>query len=225
MMSSGRTATPSGVPRSGGDFFSNIGNPLARINSFDKLFSTAPLDDKQKNHLKYVYSLLTTGLLFAAVGSYFHLLYNVGGLLTMFATLGMIFYLGASKDPQSKDVNTRGLVFAGMCFLKGASIGPLIAQMIAVDPSLILMTLLATAGIFLSFSLAAIFAERRSMIFLGGILSSLCTVLFVSSLFNMFMHSSALFSFQLVSREKNNFNGIEIRILNTVLDSCSMPAW
>ena len=92
-----QTRTTPGGRNAGGDFFNNVGNPFGRISSIDKLWDTAPLDSKQKSHLKNVYSLLTVGVLFAAVGSYFHLVYNIGGLLTMFASLGMIFYLAMSQ--------------------------------------------------------------------------------------------------------------------------------
>ena len=70
-----------------------------------------------------------------------------------------------TQDPRNENLNNRGMVFAALAFCKGASIGPLIAQMLYVDPSLILMAILATGGIFLSFTLAAIFGTSYIILF------------------------------------------------------------
>ena len=53
--------------------------------------------------------------------------------------------------------------------LAGVSSGPLIALASFVDPALVFTALAGTALIFASFSLAALLADQKSFLFLGGL--------------------------------------------------------
>ena len=88
------------------------------------------------------------------------------------------------------------LLFFG--FLEGLSIGPLINLALHIDPSIILTALTASLGIFISFSLAALYSDKRQSMYLGGILSSGLMVLFFLSILQLFgLSSVALFNVQL----------------------------
>ena len=55
---------------------------------------------------------------------------------------------------------------------QGLSLGPLIDLVLRVDPSILVTALLATTTVFVCFAGTALFAKRRSYLYLGGVLSS-----------------------------------------------------
>uniref|UniRef100_A0A8B9FVK6 Transmembrane BAX inhibitor motif containing 6 n=1 Tax=Amazona collaria TaxID=241587 RepID=A0A8B9FVK6_9PSIT len=62
------------------------------------------------------------------------------------------------------------------------------------SPSIIPTAFLGTATIFTCFSLSALYARRRSFLYLGGFLLSGLTLMLLSSLVNSFMGSTWLFT-------------------------------
>jgi hypothetical protein len=64
------------------------------------------------------------------------------------------------------------------------------------DPSLVVIAFLGTTLSFACFSGAAILSRRRSYLYLGGMLSSALSFLFLMSIANMFFHSSAAMTLQ-----------------------------
>ena len=50
----------------------------------------------------------------------------------------------------------------------GFSLGPLLGAVIEIDPSIIPTAFLGTCVIFVCFSLAALYSERRAWLYLGG---------------------------------------------------------
>merc|ERR1712000_458848 len=59
------------------------------------------------------------------------------------------------------------------------------------------MGVLGTVTVFACFSASAIMAKRRSYLFLGGILSSAISLMFLLSFANIFFQSSNLYALQL----------------------------
>lgn len=55
---------------------------------------------------------------------------------------------------------------------QGFSLGPLINLVLRVDPAILVTALLATTTVFVCFAGTALFAKRRSYLYLGGVLSS-----------------------------------------------------
>merc|ERR1711934_144495 len=143
-----------------------------------------------KSHLVKVYQTLFATIACTAVGVYAHMVYNIGGLLTMLATLGCVMGVyGAQKIDQKFGF------LMGVGFLQGASLGPLIKFLLELDPtylSTIFTALAATSVVFACFSLSALWAERRSWLFIGGFLSSAMTLLFFLGLMNMFVPTPAV---------------------------------
>ena len=70
-------------------------------------------------------------------------------------------------------------------------------QALYIDPSIVLVAFLGTSVAFACFSGAAMMAKRRSYLYLGGMLSSATSFMFVLSLANMFFRSSAAYTLQL----------------------------
>ncbi|KVH89755.1 bax inhibitor 1-like [Cynara cardunculus var. scolymus] len=163
--------------------------------TYDSLKNFRQISPVVQTHLKQVYLSLCCALLASAVGAYLHVLWNVGGLLTTFATLGCMSWLLAT--PPHKEQMRVSLLMASSV-LQGASIGPLIELAIEFDPSILVSAFVGTAIAFACFSGAAMLARRREYLYLGGLLSSGVSILFwlhfASSLFG---GSLALFKFEL----------------------------
>ncbi|TKC38876.1 hypothetical protein EI555_004682 [Monodon monoceros] len=117
------------------------------------------------------------------------------GLLAGFAFLtGMHAH---AIDDQLLDENPlQKLVFmlcsVAFCFL-GVGLGPALDLCIAINPSILPTAFLGTAMIFTCFTLSALYARRRSYLFLGGILMSAMSLMLLSSLGNLFFGSFWLF--------------------------------
>jgi FtsH-binding integral membrane protein len=154
------------------------------------LLKSNDIESHVQNHLCKVYLMLACGVGVAAGGAWVHLLYNIGGLLTLLATFGTMMILAMDSD---KTLNTSRLAtFAAFTFFQGASLGSLVEVALMVDPSIIVTAFSATVAVFLCFSGAAMFARRRSYLYLGGLLSSALSVMCIVGLLNMFVQSSAL---------------------------------
>ncbi|KAJ9536513.1 hypothetical protein OSB04_un000307 [Centaurea solstitialis] len=179
------------------DSFSSFFDSQSRRNSwtYDSLKNFRQISPVVQTHLKQVYLSLCCALLASAVGAYLHILWNVGGLLTTFASVGCMAWLLAT--PPHKEQMRLSLLMASSV-LQGASIGPLIELAIEVDPSILVSAFVGTAIAFACFSGAAMLARRREYLYLGGLLSSGVSILFwlhfASSIFG---GSLAMFKFEL----------------------------
>ncbi|XP_028772877.1 bax inhibitor 1 [Neltuma alba] len=180
------------------DAFASFFDPQSSSRSrwnYDTLKNFHQISPFVQNHIKQVYLALFCAVVAAAVGSYLHVLWNIGGLLTTVASLGSIFLL--LSIPPNEEKKRVALLMASS-LLQGASIGPLIDLAIEVDPSLIVTAFVGTSLAFASFSAAALVARRREYLYLGGLLSSGLSILmwlhFASSIFG---GAAALFKFEL----------------------------
>uniref|UniRef100_A0A9J8AX49 Transmembrane BAX inhibitor motif-containing protein 6 n=1 Tax=Cyprinus carpio carpio TaxID=630221 RepID=A0A9J8AX49_CYPCA len=114
------------------------------------------------------------------------------GWLTMLGSLAMMGWL--AMTPHSPQTEKKRLgILAAFAFFTGLGLGPLMDYVISVNPSIILTAFLGTSVIFACFTLSALYAKRRSYLFLGGTLMSGLTVLLLVSVFNMFFASEILF--------------------------------
>jgi FtsH-binding integral membrane protein len=153
------------------------------------------LEPHIKDHLKDVYSTMAMALLSAAIGGYIHLYTTLlsGGIMSTLGTLGFGIALFATKD-NAKNRTTRLGYLMGLALCSGLSMGPLLSFAIMVNPSLVPTALLSTCAVFGCFTLSTFFADHRKMLYMGGTLMSLLSVLIVMSLVNLFIGSQLLFS-------------------------------
>ncbi|CAI5730812.1 unnamed protein product [Hyaloperonospora brassicae] len=79
----------------------------------------------------------------------------------------------------------------------GLSVSTLVAVALRVDASTLVFALLVTALVFTCFTASALIATRRSYLYLGGILSSALSMLFLTSVLNLVAHSSLLLNLNL----------------------------
>ncbi|KAL6063522.1 Bax inhibitor 1 [Balamuthia mandrillaris] len=156
----------------------------------------SPLNPTVKRHLVYVYTTLFGTLLAGTAGCLAHLVYNVGGLLTLLG--GFILIALLAFTPHSPDTVAKRLSFLFLFgFFEGASIGPFVNAILALDPMIVVQALAGSVCIFGCFSGSALLAARRSMLYLGGFLSSALSLSLLLSFVNLFARSEALYSVQI----------------------------
>lgn len=146
-----------------------------------------------RTYLAQVYSCLAATTACAAVGAYVHLseIYTAG-LLSAIGTLILVLGITyTANDP--KHFYMRLFALLGFGFLSGHSLGPLLQHVIAVNPQIIVSASVATSVVFVSFSAAAIFADRGSFLFLGALLMSVLTTVTLFSLANILMQSYVVY--------------------------------
>ncbi|XP_072032846.1 probable Bax inhibitor 1 [Amphiura filiformis] len=158
------------------------------------------LNKGTQQHLKNVYSCLAIAMFAAAAGSYAHLFtFLQAGLMSVFATLGLLIWLGLTPNNGQNQGKRLGLL-TDLPFLRihcRMNLGPLMIQVTRIDPTIVPTAFMATTVIFVCFSLVALYSQRRSYLFLlGPILSGLSTLLMLS-LLNLFMRSQMLFQIEL----------------------------
>ncbi|XP_022718466.1 bax inhibitor 1-like [Durio zibethinus] len=175
------------------DAFSSFFDSQSRSNwNYDTLKNFRQISPIVQTHLKRVYLTLCCALIASAVGTYLHILWNIGGYLTTFACFGTTIWL--LSIPPNEEQKRVSLLMTSAVF-EGASIGPLIDLAIQIDPSVLIAAFVGTALAFACFSGAAMLARRREYLYLGGLLSSGVSMLlwlhFASSIFG---GSTALFT-------------------------------
>ncbi|TMS16551.1 putative Bax inhibitor 1 [Larimichthys crocea] len=169
-------------------------NVFDRNINFDALFKFSQISHSTQVHLKNVYSSLAVCMFVAAAGSYVHVVTRLfqGGVLSALISLGMMFWL--AMTPHNYETEKKRLaILAGFAFFTGVGLGPTMDFVIAVNPSIIVTAFMGTSVIFVCFTLSALYAKRRSYLFLGGTLMSGLSLLFLMSIMNMFFGSVMLF--------------------------------
>ncbi|PIK35379.1 putative Bax inhibitor-1 [Apostichopus japonicus] len=127
------------------------------------------LEKTTQMHLKNVYSCLAIAMFAAAAGSYVHIFtgFIQAGLLTSLAGIGLLIWLGMTPHTPENTPKRMGLL-SGFAFMTGLSLGPLMMIVADIDVTIIPTAFLGTVVVFTSFTLAALFAQRRSFLYLGG---------------------------------------------------------
>jgi len=117
-------------------------------------------------HLSKVYGTMMSAFGLASVG-----VVSASFLPPLFSMACMIGSIGGVLGvyfSNKENVSFRQNLFLGTGFLFGAGIAPLV---LTATPGVVFMAALGTAALFGGFSLAALKAKRRSMLYLGGALT------------------------------------------------------
>ncbi|XP_005986352.1 probable Bax inhibitor 1 [Latimeria chalumnae] len=169
-------------------------NVFDRNINFDAILKFSQISYSTQQHLKKVYSSLALCMFVAGAGAYVHVVTRMlqGGLLSMLGSLGLMLWLAFT--PHSYETEKKRLaILTGFAFFTGVGLGPALDFVISVNPSIIPTAFLGTSVIFACFSLSALYAKRRSLLFLGGTLMSGLSLLFLLSLANIFIGSVMIF--------------------------------
>lgn len=84
-----------------------------------------------------------------------------------------------------------------MVCLLGNSLGPLLNIAIQLNPQIVVTALVGTTVVFLSFTAAALLANRGQYLFLGGILMSILSYMSIFALANLFLQVRIIYEAQL----------------------------
>jgi len=142
--------------------------------SLSALLAANDVSPRVQRHLVRVYATLLMAVACAALGAAADAWLHLGGMLTTLAALGTMAALAATPaSPATLPLRTR--LLAAFSALQGASLGPLISLAALVDPSLVAVAFVGAALAFACFSLAAALTRRRSLLALGGVLSTAVT--------------------------------------------------
>mmetsp|Transcript_19609 Transcript_19609/g.20321 ORF Transcript_19609/g.20321 Transcript_19609/m.20321 type:complete len:249 (+) Transcript_19609:1112-1858(+) len=177
------------------DPFSSFNN-ISNIN-LQQLFNLKDYSIEVKKHLINVYFTLIICLLSTLIGVYFTITYNIqlGNIFTFILSLGLVFWI--QYDQKKHEYNRRLAMLCGFGFLQGISISPLIDIALYIDPTIVMTAVIGTITVFACFSAAALISQRRSFLFLGGIISSATSLLAILSLSNIFLRSPSIYNLQL----------------------------
>ena len=174
------------------NLFQRFSNPPSF--NIQKILKFNDVKPATQRHLKNVYLTLVAGVLTAAFGSYLHLMFHMGGMMTCIATAFTLGYLGTTRNENIHDnavFQKRVGIFLGFCALKGMSIGSIVESSLYLDPAIPLIAFVGTVVVFACFSLSALLAKRRSYLYISGFLSSAMSLMFWMSLANMWFRSAA----------------------------------
>nr|BAN20324.1 bax inhibitor [Riptortus pedestris] len=165
--------------------------------TFHRAFN-AKIEEPIRVHLRNVYACLTMATISAAFGAYVDLYTNIlsNSLFTLIAAIGFLTALNCTRD-NGKNQIMRLSFLLGFSFCTGLGLGPLLEQVISIDPSIIPTALISTTIVFVSFSLSALMARRGSWLFLGSAITTVLLALFVFSLASLFLSSALVFQVHL----------------------------
>ncbi|EQC31773.1 hypothetical protein SDRG_10562 [Saprolegnia diclina VS20] len=159
--------------------------------NMEALFKANDISIPVQQHLVRVYTALAATLLAAAVGVGLDMAYDLAGITTVCATVGLIF--GLFFVEKHLVMKRLGMLMA-IATCTGVNIGPLVATALNVDPAVVVTACLATTVIFVCFTGSALIEKRRSYMYMMSFISSATMVMSLISLVNLFSRSIALYN-------------------------------
>lgn len=178
--------------------------------SFAALLKANDISPRVQAHLGRVYKALGMTMAAAALGAYFFVWTHFNTTIASFAALGLLMSLQFSSASQLPAAKMPQLL--GFGFFQGVSLGGLVEMADFLDPSLVPIAFISTILIFACFAGAATFSPRRSYLYLGGMLGSVLSLMFWSSLVSIWFPTKLMFDIHL-------WGGLAMFIGYTVFDS------
>lgn len=159
---------------------------MSKLN-LEKLFEFSDMPPKVKQHLNKVYGTLSISCMSAVASCLIMPVALVNNfafnILSVIATIGLLITMYFNKGNQNH--GTKFLCLVAIALIDGAQLKPLVAYAGEIDPMIVVNALIYTASIFISFTLLSLKTERRSMLFLGGIISSVMMGMLFGSIFSL----------------------------------------
>ena len=154
--------------------------------------SNSDISEDVQAHLLKVYLTLSLTVLTSILGVLINYIVNIGGIITILISFVLIFCLKFDRHNIDNSNVTRRLgILASFGLFQGFSIGPLINQALTYSNGdfIVFISLLCTLVVFISFTLSAKYARRRSYLYLGGFLGSALNMLALLTLVSIFVPS------------------------------------
>lgn len=144
------------------------------------------LSTGQTAYLRKVYGVTGSTCGVAAVGMFAGLLFPISPLITGFGSLVPLLALSFGTNPQTTAPAIRYSLLAAFAGLSGMSAGPLIGMSLQMDPLILPMAGLASAGIFAGATVASLLAPEGKLVSWGGPLLGGCFAMIGLSICGIF---------------------------------------
>ncbi|XP_063325336.1 probable Bax inhibitor 1 [Pelmatolapia mariae] len=162
---------------------SNVTSRFDQSIPADAIFKLSHISHATRVHLKNVYASLTLCTIMAAVGSCVCVVASFSPIvlagLAVLSIVGLpvsVIWLGVTTHSPETE-KKRFSILLGFAFFSGLALGPALHLAISVDPSIAVLAVAATAVLFVSFTLSALYVERRIYMLLGGVAPTLVIML------------------------------------------------
>jgi len=159
--------------------------------NIEALLRANDVSSKVQDHLKRVYLALAATMVAACAGTVFYMYTHLTPFLSCIAMMFLLFGLTFESAQVPPERRLPRLLLFG--FFQGASIGSLVEHAFHVSPALVGQAFFLTVMTFGCFAAAATFSERRSLLYLYGMISTGMSWLIFASFFNIFFRSVFLF--------------------------------
>lgn len=146
-------------------------------------------------HLRHVYTTITILFAITSISAYTYVkgILSLGNspFLLSLLTLGTLIWFSTIPPTPSNNTTRQNILFL-FAALQGQTLGPII-EYAGLFPlkSVLIPALSSTAILFASFSLTALYAKSRSLLYLGGILTSALSIMFWMSFISIFLPASS----------------------------------
>jgi len=181
----------------GGQFRADGKSTTSNKFNLQTLLDFSTLHPRVQTHLKNVYTCLLVATLCATIGVYLSM---TGWLnyprLAVFASIITTIWLFTLDFNARTQIQCFGLMSATALFT-GIYLSPLINLAIDIDPQIVMTAFLLTTVVFVCFTLSALLTQKRTYLYLGGLLSAGTSVMFMLSLMNLFGRSQLIFNVNL----------------------------
>mmetsp|Transcript_3704 Transcript_3704/g.4015 ORF Transcript_3704/g.4015 Transcript_3704/m.4015 type:complete len:241 (+) Transcript_3704:249-971(+) len=172
--------------------FSRFSSSTTNDVSWQSVLNFSQITPRVRQHLTRVYTCLTLMIAVAAVGCYVQILTHISYIFSAIMLFASLFgTMWASSE------STRMACLAAFGFFKGLTVGGLVEYSLSVNAGIVLAAFLTTTVIFACFSLASLFAPKRSLLYIGGFLGSAVMILAILGLANLFLRMEFLFNLSL----------------------------
>ncbi|GAB4816011.1 hypothetical protein N2152v2_003057 [Parachlorella kessleri] len=150
------------------------------------LFKTSNIDS-----MDFVERVSSAFVTVSALGALLNIYTGLGGFLSVIGFLVSVPWL-LSVPPTPATLRKRLLLLGSAALSQGMLLGPLVGTALQLHPGTLVTALAGTSLVFLCFSGAALLSKRRSYLYLGGLLSSVVSLLMLMRFATWFLGGRAL---------------------------------
>lgn len=176
-----------------------------RAFNWNTVWKMSPINAQVQSHLKSVYAILIMMMAAAVFGVSVDRTYHISGFATLTACFLSILIVRFTHPPRSDQRSTeevanehyRVVLVILIGFLQGVGVARFVSFVIDIDPRIISSALSLTVAVFACFSLSAMLARRRSLLYLGALLGVASMLLFFGAVVNLYLRSAVLFNLQM----------------------------
>eukprot|EP01129_Flabellula_baltica_P015139 TRINITY_DN7508_c0_g1_i1.p1 TRINITY_DN7508_c0_g1~~TRINITY_DN7508_c0_g1_i1.p1 ORF type:complete len:252 (+),score=41.88 TRINITY_DN7508_c0_g1_i1:31-756(+) len=165
---------------------------------FSTLLNNGNISKEESTHLSKVYTVLGIMSICAVMGAYVNVVYHIGNLVMGILSVGLLiaFHMTRPSDDTFNGHAVRIGILAAFGFMKGLIVGPLVNSVLNMDggEDIVLSAVSMTLAIFFCFTMTALWAERRSLLFIGGFIGSATIGLLFLAITNLFIQSPMLYN-------------------------------